>query len=107
GGGIVSTYGTATGAKSIGVDLAASFDTAELFYFSSHGYDGIAGTGDEANIITNSWCFTQPQETGFTFLERYLYDLTTRVAPNVTILFAAANNRPGYSTSTPPPPDRR
>src|SRR5207249_4900340 len=82
-------YGTAPGAKIIGVDLPTSFDTAELFYFSSHGYDGIAGTGDEANIITNSWGFTQPQETGFTFLERYLYDLTTRVAPNVTILFAA------------------
>src|SRR5437667_256884 len=101
-GGIFDIYGTAPGAKIIGVDLPTSFDTAELFYFSSHGYDGIAGTGDEANIITNSWGFTQPQETGFTFLERYLYDLTTRVAPNVTILFAAGNNGPGYSTSTPP-----
>ena len=101
-GGIFDIYGTAPGAKIIGVDLPTSFDTAELFYFSSHGYDGVAGTGDEANIITNSWGNTQPQNTGFTFLERYLYDLTTRVAPNVTILFAAGNLGPGYATSTPP-----
>ena len=100
--GIFDIYGTAPGAKIIGVDLPTSFDVAELFHFSSVGYDGIAGTGDEANIVTNSWGYTSPQETGFTFIERYLYDLTTNVVPDLTILFAAGNNGPGFSTSTPP-----
>jgi len=100
--GLLDVYGTAPDVKIVGVDLPTSLDTAELFYFSSHGYDGVPGTGDEANIATNSWGFTRPQETGFTNLERYLYDLTTNQVPDFTILFAAGNNGPGYSTSTPP-----
>jgi len=100
--GLLDVYGTAPNIKIVGVDLPTSLDIAELFYFSSHGYDGIPGTGDEANIATNSWGYTRPQETGFTNIERYLYDLTTNQVPNFSILFAAGNNGPGYSTSTPP-----
>jgi uncharacterized protein YfaP (DUF2135 family) len=101
-GGILDIWGTAPDVKIIGVDLPTSFDTAELFLFSATGYDGVAGTGDEAQIATNSWGQTTPQETGFTGLERYLYDLTTVQVPDFTILFAAGNNGPGYATSTPP-----
>ncbi len=101
-GGLLDVYGTAPNVKIVGVDLPTSLDVAELFYFSSHGYDGIPNTGDEANIATNSWGYTRPQETGFTNIERYLYDLTTHQVPNFSILFAAGNNGPGYSTSTPP-----
>lgn len=101
-GGITDVWGTAPDVKIIGVDLPTSQDDAELFYFSSHGYDGVAGTGDEAQIATNSWGYIQPQETGFTFLERYLYDLTTNEVPDFSILFAAGNLGPGYATSTPP-----
>jgi len=101
-GGIFDIWGTAPGAKIIGVDLPTSIDDAEVFYFSAMGYDGIPGTGDEANIITNSWGYVEPQNTGYTFIERYLYDLTTNVVPETTILFAAGNNGPGYGTSTPP-----
>src|SRR6266568_3163087 len=91
-GGLLDVYGTAPNVKIVGVDLPTSLDVAELFYFSSHGYDGIPGTGDEANIATNSWGYTRPQETGFTNIERYLYDLTTNQVPNFSILFAAGNN---------------
>ena len=91
-------WGSASEAKLIGVDLPTSFDLAELFRFSAYGYDGVPGTGDEANIITNSWGFTQALESGFTNLERYLYDLTTVQTPEVTVLFAAGNNGPGYGT---------
>ena len=101
-GGLLDVYGTAPNVKIVGVDLPTSLDVAELFYFSSRGYDGVPGTGDEANIATNSWGYTRPQETGFTNIERYLYDLTTNQVPNFSILFAAGNNGPGYSTSTPP-----
>ncbi len=100
--GIFDIYGTSPNARLIAVDLPTSIDTAELFYFSSHGYDGLAKTGDEAQIDTNSWGQTRPENTGFTFLERYLYDLTTYKVPDFTILFAAGNNGPGYATSTPP-----
>ena len=100
--GLADTWGTAPDVKIIGVDLPTAADDAELFWFSSHGYDGVAGTGDEAQIATNSWGYIQPQETGFTSLERYLYDLTTNEVPDFTILFASGNLGPGYATSTPP-----
>lgn len=100
--GLLDVWGTAPDVKIIGVDLPTSQDDSELFYFSSHGYDGIPGTGDEAQIATNSWGYIRPQETGFTFLERYLYDLTTNEVPDFGILFAAGNLGPGYATSTPP-----
>lgn len=100
--GILDVYGPAPGAKIVGIELFEAPSVFDAIRFAAEGYDGIPGTGDEAQIASNSWGFGGQLETGWTSLERSLWNLTTNYAPDFTILFGAANNGPGYGTTAPP-----
>jgi hypothetical protein len=100
--GIFDVWGPAPDVKIIGVEVPTAPSTLDLFYFSATGYDGIPGTGDEANIATNSWGSTRDLRSGFEPRERAFYDIMTNLAPDFSILFASGNNGPGYATVGPP-----
>ena len=68
--------------------------------FAAVGYDGLPNTGDEAQIISNSFGSTTTVNTGFSFEDRWLYDFAQR-NPTVTTLIAFGNNGAGYATGAP------
>lgn len=65
------------------------------------GYDGKPGTGDDADIVSRSAGFPYGQK-GADELSAFLEYLTTKVAPRVTLVFAASNEGSGYATVTSP-----
>ena len=72
-----------------------------LCLFASLGYDGIANTGDEANIISVSQSlsyFNKGVDETSVFLEY----LTTNVSPYTTMVYANGNDGSGYGTCSSP-----
>ena len=59
------------------------------------GYDGLAGTSDDAQIITNSWGYLNI-EIGWDFYSRFATYLQRYINPSVTIMAASGNSGYGY-----------
>ncbi len=97
-------YGTAPGAKIMAVPLlttwSTSIDWMSAMFFAASGYDGVPDTGDEAQVVSNSYGNSYTITKGFNFDDRFLYYLTHYFAPHVAILYAAGNGGPGYGTVT-------
>ncbi|WP_297507336.1 S8 family serine peptidase [Thermococcus sp.] len=97
-------YGTAPGAKIMAVPLlttwTSSVDWMSAMFFATSGYDGIPDTGDEAQVVSNSYGNSYTITKGFNYDDRFLYYLTHYFAPHVAILYAAGNGGPGYGTVT-------
>ncbi len=96
------TYGTAPAAKIIGIGdfyNAASYDA---WYFAVEGYDGVPSTGDEAQIVSNSFASPDVNEDGWDYASRLAYNITAHYAPNATFVVAAGNDGWGYGTVTSP-----
>jgi len=90
-------WGTAEDARLIGGNFAGSTVSLE---FAALGYDGIAGTGDEAQIVSNSWGFFDDSTfatSGYDANSRYLQWLSDTY-PETTYMFAASNEGWGYGT---------
>ncbi|MFQ5552963.1 MAG: S8 family serine peptidase, partial [Thermoplasmata archaeon] len=100
-GGGPTLLGHAPGAKIIGA--GNNFGNADPFgqmglwtalRFAAEGYDGMTGTGDEAQIASNSW--GSADWTGWEWGSRYVDYLSTIVADEeVLYVFAAGNSGPG------------
>lgn len=69
--------------------------------FCAYGYDGLAGTGDEPNIVNMSFGYSTIRTGGWDFVSRFLGQLATE-SPNVSFVAAAGNGAPGYGTVTAP-----
>ncbi|NJE06326.1 hypothetical protein E3E36_09255 [Thermococcus sp. M36] len=71
----------------------------DMMYFATEGYDGVPGTGDEAQITSNSYGrgLYYSFDRGFSFPDRFLMNLTLE-RPGTVHFFAAANEGPGYAT---------
>ena len=92
--------GIAPGARLIPVRSFGSNDML-LNLLASLGYDGIPGTGDEADIISRSGClsyFDKGADEVSTFLEY----LTTDVSSSTTIVYGNGNFGSGYGTCASP-----
>lgn len=72
------------------------------YVFAVEGYDGIPGTGDEANILSMSFGGSDSINKGFGQSERYVDYLTTYYAPTATFMAAAGNGGYGYGTVITP-----
>jgi len=106
--GAFEVFGTAPKAKIIGiaaccntpgpVGLFGSIEDQRTF--AALGYDGVAGTGDEAAVLSNSFGDPRTLETGLSWEDRWLIDFWNRY-PELTTLIAMGNNGPGYATSAP------
>jgi subtilisin family serine protease len=92
--------GIAPGARLIPVRTCGENDML-LCLIASLGYDGIANTGDEANIISRSGSlsyFNKGADKTSVFLEY----LTTEVSPYTTIVCGNGNYGSGYGTCGSP-----
>lgn len=71
--------------------------------FATEGYDGIPGTGDEANIITTALAQAAVYETGFDLYSKYVDWLITKHSGERTAVTATAGGSgPGFGTVTSP-----
>lgn len=95
------TFGNAIGAKVIPEgSLYQGGSWIDYVFFAVEGYDGMPGTGDEAQIVSNSYGISSIINKGYTWEDRFLYYITRVYAPTSTFFFAAGNGGPGYGTVT-------
>jgi uncharacterized repeat protein (TIGR01451 family) len=85
----------------------AAFQNGFYFPFDSWllaslGFDGLPNSGDEAQIISNSWGESGTINDGWDFTSRFAHWLTKNYAPNATFLVATGNGGHGYGTVTSP-----
>jgi subtilisin family serine protease len=66
------------------------------------GFDGVPGSGDEAQLVNNSWGDSFTTEDGWDATSRFAQYLNINFAPNTTFLVSTGNGGPGYGTSTSP-----
>lgn len=73
------------------------------WYFAVEGYDGIRDTGDEPQIVSNSFGFANIDYAGFDFKSRFLDWFVNEYANGkVTFTFSAGNSGYGYGTVSTP-----
>ncbi|HNT37096.1 MAG TPA: S8 family serine peptidase, partial [bacterium] len=77
---------------------------ADFYLFSAFGYDGVAGTGDEPNIVSMSYGDGAIDNDGWDYWSRYLDYLAKNVAPEVTFVISSGNGAPGFATVNSPGP---
>ena len=83
-----------------GYTTASAF--TDGFIFAALGYDGEAGTGDDIQIISNSWGSSGVVNDGWDYESR-LYDLIERVLnPHLVEGNSSGNYGSGYGTVTSP-----
>src|SRR3989442_6007446 len=70
--------------------------------FAVEGPDGTPGTGDEANIASNSWGWTDQPASGWEYYSRLKYYLNTVYAPGTVFVQSTGNEGPGYATEASP-----
>ncbi|WP_456423786.1 S8 family serine peptidase, partial [Thermococcus sp.] len=73
----------------------------DMMYFATEGYDGVPGTGDEAQVTSNSYGMNlfYLYDRGFNFEDRFLKYLSL-ARPFTVHFFAAGNEGPGYGTDS-------
>jgi len=81
-----------------------SVDINEPYIFAALGYDGTPGTGDDIQIVSNSWGNSGIHNDGWDYDSRSIDVIQRFVAPNMSVLFSTGNGAPGYGTMAPPSP---
>ncbi len=76
----------------------------DAYIFAGLGYDAVPGTGDDIQIVSNSWGFSGTDNDGFDFVSRLIDAINRELAPNTALLFSTGNAAAGYGTVTPPSP---
>jgi len=79
------------------------------FYFpfdswviATFGFDGVPGTGDEAQIVSNSWGASSIINDGWDATSRFAHWLNRNYAPNTAFLASTGNGGHGYGTVASP-----
>lgn len=76
----------------------------DAYIYAGLGYDGVSGTGDDVQIVSNSWGFSGTDNDGFDKDSRLIEEINREVAPNTALLFSTGNGAAGYGTNAPPSP---
>ncbi|CAN5798957.1 hypothetical protein BH23CHL2_BH23CHL2_17480 [soil metagenome] len=85
-------------------DFYASAFIEDATLYATLGYDGIPVSGDETQIISDSWGSSGVDNDGWDFSSQ-LIDLVNRVLGPYTVqLFSTGNGAAGYGTTSPPSP---
>ncbi|HLE45632.1 MAG TPA: S8 family serine peptidase [Thermoplasmata archaeon] len=96
-------YGIAPNAKLIAVADIYATSIFDGWWFAVEGYDGIPGTGDEAQIVANSFGFSATFEDGWDFYSRFADWISTQYSAGQTVFtVSAGNDGNGYGTVTSP-----
>jgi hypothetical protein len=94
-------------AKLIGIgDIYNAYALSTLLAadFSSYGPDTVPSSGDEAQIVSNSYGESSTDNDEWDYASRYVTGLNTKYAAGTTYLFATGNGGPGYGTNAGPSP---
>ena len=83
-------------------DLGDAFFGEDGLLFAALGYDGQAGTGDEAQIVVNGWTWRNSEDDGWQFNDRYYDFLHRHLNPRLSVLFSAGDDGPGLGTISSP-----
>lgn len=97
-------FGAGRDAKLVSAGDFSMIGGVDAFVLGMLGYDGIPGTGDDVQIINNSWGQPSGLDDGWDVFSRTLDLLNRGVNPQFLIVFSAGNGGPGYGTVTPPSP---
>ncbi|HTD81765.1 MAG TPA: S8 family serine peptidase, partial [Thermoplasmata archaeon] len=96
-------YGIAPNAKLIAVADIYTTTIFDGWRFAVEGYDGVPGTGDEAQIVANSFGFSSTFEDGWDFYSRFADWISTQYAAGKSLFtVSAGNDGNGYGTVTTP-----
>jgi hypothetical protein len=100
--------GAAPRAKMVGIsNIYYNFDASKLdaYLFAVIGYDGRIGSGDEIQIVSNSYGSSDQDNDGWEYDGRYVSRVVRRYSPTTTFLFSTGNGAPGFGTTAPPSPN--
>ena len=96
-------YGVAPNARLIAIADIYPTTIFDGWWFSVEGYDGVPGTGDEAQVVANSFGFSSTFEDGWDFYSRFSDWVSTQYAGGASIFtVSAGNDGNGYGTVTSP-----
>lgn len=76
--------------------------TLAAYDYATFGADMTPGTGDEVDIVSNSYGESDDAADEWDYRSRYITDLNTWFNPYVSFLFSTGNGAPGYGTNAPP-----
>lgn len=76
----------------------------DAFLFAALGYDGVPGTDDDVQIVTNSWGFSSVDNDYWDFTSRQIDLIQRALNPTMSVLFSTGNGAAGYGTVAPPSP---
>ncbi len=76
----------------------------DAYIFGALGYDGVSGTGDDIQIISNSFGYSGTDNDGFDANSQLIDSINRSLGPNMALLFSTGNGAAGYGTSAPPSP---
>ena len=85
-------------------DFYATPFVEDAYYYGALGYDGVSGTGDDIQIISNSWGYSGTDNDGFDNDSQLIDSINRALGPNMALLFSTGNGAAGYGTSSPPSP---
>jgi hypothetical protein len=100
-GGMVQGAGKEVGLVANGNFYQSPF-IEDPFLFAALGYDGISGTEDDIQIISNSWGFSAIENDGWDAYSRLIDGIQRYLGPNLSVLVSTGNGAPGYGTVTSP-----
>ncbi len=94
------------GGKDVGLVTNGNFYMSPYvedgFLFAALGYDGMGGTSDDVQIISNSWGSTVTDNDGWDYESRLIDAVQRDVNPSMSVLVSTGNGAPGYGTMTSP-----
>ncbi|HKZ48398.1 MAG TPA: S8 family serine peptidase [Thermoplasmata archaeon] len=94
--------GTAPAARLIVIGNGQA-DPEEAWYFSVQGYDGVPGTGDEAQVVLTAFNAPSTREDGYDALSRSLDYVATQVGGGEALFVVSAGDYGfGYGTVASP-----
>lgn len=79
-----------------------SFGGLDAHVFAAVGYDGVPGTGDDIQVINDSWGSSAIQNDGWDEVSRAIDQLTRPVNPTLLVTVAVGNGAPGFGTVSSP-----
>ncbi|UCF07802.1 MAG: S8 family serine peptidase, partial [Thermoplasmata archaeon] len=95
--------GTGPRAKIIAVgNTYQGGNSYDNYYFAVEGYDGVPGTGDEAQVISCSYGESHTIQKGWDYESRFVDNLTSSYALTASFVIASGNGGYGYGTVASP-----
>ena len=85
-------------------DFYASAFVEDATLFGALGYDGTPVSGDEVQIISNSWGSSGTDNDGWDQQSQIIDAFNRGLGPYTTQLFSTGNGAAGYGTTSPPSP---